>query len=1019
MRFNAGVLDLMVNSTSETFTDRLGIQRRTLASLQAEFPLSQANADTAEAAAATAQESADDAAASADDAAASAAAADAFAAAAAAARDAATTTVALKTSIADGNTGTNAVAIGAQYQVYDGAGFRRYVRVSDGVSSEIVPGVSVPSVDTIRTSAAPQTAALRTGGYADLSSAAATSLFAASSGYANFARALDVGTDIAAGDWIDGVSLRVQLAATVATLRVKLWARALSDTATSGAGPGQAGDTLLETVNFVPSAVGVIAGAEVAQQVFLPLTRRRAETVSYIVELDALDGSAARTALGVMWGTTSGQSQRRRGYYRATTGASTWSNIGSTTTLGINLATSALASASAQKLQLQQLEAKMASLGTPLLPVWDTVAWRYGEFGFAISTASYAHAMGFVGGVDAAAGIEFSGLRVPLILTAGTDAVVMRLWSRPVGASWAAQPPADPKDFLLAQVTTTPSALGLTPGSADFADAVFQLPTPLTVAASTVYFVEVEATQAGTRLRSAVRYLNVTGLTTDQYRRFYRSGAASSWSNGVSNTTWVYAFDLVRSGFAARTAPPVADGITSATASVNGSVVTVDFRAARLGSERRIQLSKTLATPAGGSVTDEAMTLTVATGAAILYSYLSNRTAHADLRNVVVKDASTLATLVKGTDYWAIEELGCFSLPGTTGSPRNVLLSYDWSYQRYDLIHYTPATGVVAVTAGTERDRDHAEFVPATPAGAMPLFNVHVRAGGNVAVPVWDVDSGVRADRRAEVNKDVERNRRLLRPVLRKLMSGQAVTIMSYGDSNFAQMGGGYSLAAVRSAANTIYHDRTKDTGGLLLAPAYGSDVLATIPTYDNGDGAGAVHTRFGFVWELIRALQAGYGSTITYKNRSIPGTNSTNGTYHGLDTVRLSAATADPADLVIIGYGANELGQTYTRANIIAICQAFQAAGITPLIMGCARPNALDFHSQHTLARWHATQRQLREAALSVGCAYVGTETLYADGELGCLGLSQYDACAGTKDLHPGIREHAIIGARLAEAFL
>lgn len=862
-------------------------------------------------------------------------------------------------------------------------------------------------------------AALRTADYTDLSTAAATSLFAASSGYADFARALDVGTDLTEGVMIDGVSARVQVAATVATVRVKLWARALTDTATTGAGPGQAGDTLLETVDYTPAAVGIIPGAEVAQQVFLPLTRRRAEAVSYIVELDARDESDARAAIGVMWGTTSGQSQRRRGYFRATTGASSWSNLGSTSTLALNLATSVLASAKATDTQIKTLEAKMASLGTPLIPTWDTVAWRYGDTGFAIGSASYAHAMGFVGGVDVAAGTLFSGLRIPMILTAGADAVAVRLWSRPVGASWAASNLAQPGDHLLAQVLTTPAALGITPGAADFKDAVFELPAQLSIATGTQYYIELEATQAGTRVRSAVRYLNVTGLTTDQYRKFWRSGAASSWSNGVTTTTWVFAFDLVRPGFAARTPAPVNDGITAATATVNGSTVTVDFRAARLGSEQRIQVSKTIAAPAGGTVTDDPMTLTPAGGAAILYSYLLNRTDHTNLVNLVVKDAVTLAPLAKGTDYWVIEEFGCFSLPGTSGAPRAVLLSYGWSNSRYDQLHYTPATGAVAVTAGTERDRDAAEFIPATPAGALPLFNIHVRAGGNVTVPVWDVTEYVRADRRAEADRETERNRRLLRSVLRKLVSESPVTVMSYGDSNFAQMGGGYSLAAVRSAANTIYHDRTKDTGGLLLSPAYGSDVLATIPTYDNGDGAGTVHTRFGFVWELIRALQAAYGSTITYKNRSIPGTNSTNSTYHGRDSTRLAAATADAADFVLVGFGANELGQTYTRDNIIAICQAFQAAGIIPVVVGCARPNALDLHGQHTTARWHATQRQLREAAYSVGCPYFGMEMLYADGEMGTLGLSVYDACAGTKDLHPGILEHKVIGARMAEAFL
>ncbi|MFI8573507.1 hypothetical protein ACIGEO_18610 [Stenotrophomonas bentonitica] len=147
------------------------------------------------------------------------------------------------------------------------------------------------------------------------------------------------------------------------------------------------------------------------------------------------------------------------------------------------------------------------------------------------------------------------------------------------------------------------------------------------------------------------------------------------------------------------------------------------------------------------------------------------------------------------------------------------------------------------------------------------------------------------------------------------------------------------------------------------------------------------------------------------------PRTTTANSTYQGQDTVRLGAAVAGvtAGDLVIIGFGQNELGQAATRANVIAICQAFQAAGAAVLVMGCFRPNANDLHNSQTNANWRYTQCALREAAYTCGAAYVSTELLYDDAVPGALGLSANDFSAATLDVHPGAREHRNLSARLA----
>jgi len=675
----------------------------------------------------------------------------------------------------------------------------------------------------------------------------------------------------------------------------------------------------------------------------------------------------------------------------------------------------AAASASTATLTKQGLEASFDVAKV-------SAASRVGGLYFDPTTA-YDWGIGMVGNVDVAAGVTFDTTAFWFQVAAGTATVRYRLWRRPLSAAWMAQGPGDASDTQLGTTQNIAvGTLGILAGGPR-AYVQFSVGAIVTVEAGYLYIHELEALDgSGNRLLSGIEYKLITGLTTDQYRKWRRAGGpTNSWSNQVTSTTFVYCYDLLLDGYKVKSVPEYfAPTVEAATASVNGSTVTISADLSSAGAMADLSGSVTLDAATGSTVTDEPLTLTAAGGAAKTYSYLTNKTVYADLANVVVKDAVTLDVLVKDTHYWVIEELGCFSLPATSGSPRNVLVSYTYKKMRYDLIHYTPSTGVIAVTKGTERDRDQAEFIPATPTGAIPLFNVHVRRGGNIAVPVFDVVETIRRARWNEVHEEITRNRRLLRPVLKKLRAGSAVKIVAYGDSNLAQMGGGYSLAAIRSTANTIYHDRTKDTGGLLLVPAYGSDILATIPTYDNADGAGSVHTRYGFAWELIRALEAAYSSAITYKNRSIPGANSSNSTYHGLDSTRLAAATAEVADFALIGFGQNDFGfaENTTRTNVIAICQAFQAVGTIPIVLGCFRPHAKDLHAQHTTPLWQRIQRELREAAYAVDCPHFSTPTFYNDGENGALGLSPYDLCAGTKDVHPGIREHRIMGQRLAMSF-
>lgn len=866
----------------------------------------------------------------------------------------------------------------------------------------------------------PLTDAVRSGAYTDLVTRSPTALIAASVGYSSWTQAFDVGTDVVAGASFDGIRAQLQLSVGTQYLSISVWRRSLAVTVQDRAGPGLEGDALISRKAVPVADLGLTVG--LAAQVWVPIPVVIAEEgYTYLITIDARNGSGISLGLGMGYLTTTGLSQRRMGYYRSTPDAGFWSNMGAGSAIAWNLGAAELIRSAELDARSKALEAFEAAINQVIPRAPQSVARLVGESEFSLPAGRYSWAIGIVGGLDVPVGTEVDGATVPLIVENGTTKIVASLYSRPRGAAWQDQPPGFTGDVLVGTHEASVDSLGVVPGAPSMTPVNFPLPR-FAIATATMYYLVIEALDAaGTRLLSAITYRSVSGLVADQYRKFWRSGPASSWSNGATSTTYRFAYDFTLTGYqidqgAGTEDVWVGDVIAEASAKWQGNNIVIKGKAGRSGGSRAIEATLSLAPLTGGLVADEAITLRPAGGTAKTWSYLRDRVAHAALTEVVVKDAGSGGGLAPETDYWAIPSLGAFSLPGTTGGERAVLVSYAWKARRYDLIVYTPLTGAMSVITGAERVRDASEFVPVAGVGQLPLFAVDVQA--RIIVPLWDnAPEGVKRRSLAEARAELARNQRILRPVLRKLRKGQGLVVLPYGDSNFAQMGGPYSLAAVRSTANTQFHDRTKDVNGLLATPPYGADVLATVPTYDNGDGAGAVHTRFGMVWELIRAMEAAYGGPVTMRNRSIPGTTSANSTYQGQDSVRLGAAVADvtEGDLVIVGFGQNELGQATTRANIIAICQAFQAAGAAVLVMGCFRPNANDLHTSHTNGNWRYTQRALREAAYACGAAYVSTEVLYDDAVPGALGLSANDFSAATLDVHPGPREHRYLGALLA----
>lgn len=320
--------------------------------------------------------------------------------------------------------------------------------------------------------------------------------------------------------------------------------------------------------------------------------------------------------------------------------------------------------------------------------------------------------------------------------------------------------------------------------------------------------------------------------------------------------------------------------------------------------------------------------------------------------------------------------------------------------ERMDKIVMDDATGAVSVVAGSERNEqlDSMEWQGDEGAGKTIIGRARVTdAEVNVAeCGLWRGVTFIGQNRAEEAR--IERNRGILAALIAKAEAGTAINLGGYGDSITAIESG---LSAY--TANGVYRDR-----GLTYLVNYGSDTRFLIPTYDTGDGAGQVHTRIGWNWQIKAALEAVNGSTVTYLNYGIGATTSQNnepvaGRGGGLWPARIAEPLGDSLDAVVIGFGMNERGQSYTYANVVNMIGQFQGVGTACIVIGCPRPNA-----NQDEGPWIYTNDALESAAYDAGAAFISTEAITADGiQLGGIGIpAESLAAANTAsggNNHPG----------------
>ncbi|MGG3811003.1 GDSL-type esterase/lipase family protein [Methylorubrum rhodesianum] len=292
--------------------------------------------------------------------------------------------------------------------------------------------------------------------------------------------------------------------------------------------------------------------------------------------------------------------------------------------------------------------------------------------------------------------------------------------------------------------------------------------------------------------------------------------------------------------------------------------------------------------------------------------------------------------------------------------------TYTGRKSRYDLVCLDPATGAISVVGGTERGADVGEFMPVAPSWLIPLYSAHVtRQNGVDLIPLQQ------PPKRALLKglEWLEYGRQRLPRLRRKMRAGQPIRIAGYGDS-ITELGGGGSGSGYYTVPNGTYRDTAwQNQGGYFWTGRIGADVVNALPAFDHGDG-NPRHVHVGWNWFLKAAIEECSGSTVTYDNWGVGGTNAGQDEPNGLYPPRLNAMTASNPDVVVIEFGMNELGGPFTATRIYVLADYLRSLGIDVIVMGVpliATPNSVN-----SIDEWRETNRQLEQGALAADVAFV-----------------------------------------------
>ena len=357
---------------------------------------------------------------------------------------------------------------------------------------------------------------------------------------------------------------------------------------------------------------------------------------------------------------------------------------------------------------------------------------------------------------------------------------------------------------------------------------------------------------------------------------------------------------------------------------------------------------------------------------------------------------------------------------------------------RYDILVLDMVAGTFSIVQGTARSAttpiDPTVYSPeaALTLQQAPIAKLRVTSSAATAILQHDLVDGTLRSLATEMQQRRARSQGRLRRFRGGMSAAKPLRVIAVGDSvsalQYASTGANPSLY---TAPNGPVRDRAADNtnpSDAYLPVNYGSDYLATIPLYTavqlgrTNDGAGAVHTRIGWNWELVAALEArGYvlGTDLRYDNFAVGG-QQTSGLVSGstpsawmnaITALVTSSVSAGDRVLVVLSFGLNELGNVDTATRMQTIIGLLKAAGADVIVMGLARP--LDLFSAATNQQY--TNRALARAAEVSGAAFAPIYDLVDGERLRAMGIFAEDLAEANHLHHPGVTELAFYGRELA----
>lgn len=840
---------------------------------------------------------------------------------------------------------------------------------------------------------------------------AMNSFFAPGDGHYSWSVGAQAGADVTIGALVSLVTAGIILSAAAETVRLRVYRRP-TDPSTANTLPGAgANDVPMFDASYAASSLGLVPGsASLANVQFSVPTFVAASGYTYLFRFNYYgaggvnaSGGFARVAGATGW------TNERRGLF----------DNGNTipaadAALGVTLGLTYYSVAGLAETQLQA-SATNAKLDQSFARGVKLRAQRTSDGGsWPASDAHYDWAFGARAGagLDIEPGYVLSSVSVLAELSVSVAKIRIRMWVRPTDPGTAATyPGVGASDVLVFERVATLAELGLVAVGGLFQRVRFALPPQQSTQGFSYLFQigGLTSADAGTGI-GITRRTVASGSLTQEQRGWYDgphalpATQALAWELG----TEVYVVESSGNGSATDTR----DCIGAVTATASGRTVTLAGSLTRGDQSISFGGAVTLSIPTTGDEVAEPATLTDRNGSLPPLNYYNpdGGLSRSNVSAVVVKDASTNAPLVLGTDY-ALEPVNGFVGRQSTGLNRPVVVDFHWSMCRYDLICVHAETMALSVVQGTERRRDAGEFLPQTNSPAqIPLFYARVADGFAVeTIPVWNLEAGIHRDLRVAADIDYANQRKALSKIIEMALRGETIRAARVGDSIWA-MGSGSN-----SAPNGTGRDRTAQFGMNV-----GNDVISQIPLYNHGDGAGQVHAHASHAWDFIRALQE-LGATVEDYNFCIGGTTSGTGTNNAGDPVLRAAVYAVNPHILLTHYGMNETGSSATEANltglfqaVIANCPAMQAV----LAVGMPRPGALK--TTATMAAVRTTLRATRRAAEFVRIggerrgAFFDTSRLMDDLYIGALGLSTKELGGADKYHHPGPYEYRVYGAEL-----